>query len=289
MKTNRNQGATAQKNAEVITAATVPGIGTGIGIRALKTIYINSGDSMIKTLLDQAISGAKALANGQLTIIDDGYDVIQEAIAFLWEYEGKKLNDLANNGEKDKDGNDITILRACFRAVNRYIMKNRQREFKTKYIDDLNDAILAIPFEWDIETIEDYDEVLKTIEKMNLTRRQDQVLNLRMRGKSDKRIAKMLGVSRQAINKTKKQIQEKYNALYPDAKTGSQTLTAIRAGKNKAAYMAINPEVLTDNEKKLIDTYNANNQNITQTAAALGKSRQAIQNALRRLDKKMNS
>ena len=234
------------KNAEIITAKNVKHIGEMFAVRALKTILdkcagtakndetqaeknkhakLQGGiyqfiNEMNRNLINDInnISPKTETANEKTKWINndfavsDSYDIAQTAIMFLCGYIGKRLDDKAENGT-DKNGNAITIKTACFRAVNRYIMQNRTKTYKTAYIDDLQGNDIAIPFEWDLPTIADYNGVIKTIREMNLTERQDKILSYRLRGKSISEISRKLSVSRQAIIKTIGQIKTKYKAL----------------------------------------------------------------------------
>lgn len=203
----------------IITARNVQTIGERIAIKALKTIYQRSGENTIKTLYNGLCADINARKQNYLQPLSDGYDIAQTATAFLCAYIGKTLQTNADNGETNKDGNPVDVLRACFRAVNRYIMGHRQREYKSIYIDNPDTGeLLQVPFEWDTPTYNDFLTVDNTINALNLTVRQKQILSYRLRGKSLHEIARILCVSRTAIQKTIGQIRTKYEHFTAEQK-----------------------------------------------------------------------
>lgn len=255
--------ATATPAKQAITAENVQNLGERIAVKALKTCYQASGQPFIYKLYCELVgdiqrknlafpSGYKddkgethytatewATIRRIVTPLSDGYDIAQTATAFLSGYIGRTLEDKTTDGQTDKDGNPITILRACFRAVNRYIMGERQHDFKRQYVDDVdkdgNTLYYEIPQEWDTPTASDYKRVLELIQQLNLTPRQMQVLRYRLRGvaveyaprrkgdapkdgKSIKTIAEKMGVNRRAVYNLLEKIREKAVAigLFPD-------------------------------------------------------------------------
>lgn len=201
---------TTPNAAEIITADNVQTMGERIAVRALKTCYQKSGQPFIYTLYCGLIAD---ITENKKTVapLSDGYDIAQTACAFLCAYIGKRLNDTANDGEKDKDGNPVSVLRACFRAVNRYIMGERQREYKRAYVDEIdengNALYYEIPDEWDIPTVTDYKRVLQIIGQLNLPQRQKQVLRYRLRGLSVNATAQKMGVTKQAVQNLLRKVQ----------------------------------------------------------------------------------
>lgn len=262
-KRNPRKGATPATPApDIITAENVITIGERIAIKALKTNLSAGGNpdtaeknradgkpiasgnfNFLYSLYAGLCADVHARQAGTVETFSDGYDIAQTASAFLCAYIGKRLSDTADNGETDKNGNPVTILRATFRAVNRYIMGERRREYKRAYVDitDANGATTyaEIPAEWDMPTETDFKRVNEIIAGMNLTDRQAQILRYRLRGiavdtdgakrrKGDATpapdsvhtIARAMGVSRQAIIKHLQAIQRKfteYTATHPTA------------------------------------------------------------------------
>ncbi len=205
-KRNRKQTQTAPavvtdttSPAEIITADNVQTMGGRIAATALKA-YSEPEIVTVKT-------GAP---------LSDGYDIAQTACAFLCAYMGKTLQDVTTDGQTDKDGNPVTILRACFRAVNRYIMGERQHEYKRLYVDEIDEKGNALYYEipefWDIPTATDYKTVTAKIKALNLTARQAQILRYRLRGFSVHQIADKMSIHRKTLQEHIKAIQRKYTA-----------------------------------------------------------------------------
>lgn len=201
--------------AEIITADNVQTMGERIAVRALKTCYQRGGQPFIYALYCGLI--ADITENKKTGApLSDGYDIAQTASAYLCEYIGKTLQDKTTDGQTDKDGQPVTILRACFRAVNRYIMGERQRDYKRVYVDEIdeNGATLyyEIPAEWDTPTATDYKHITAVIKALNLTSRQAQILRYRLSGKSIHQIADILKIHRKTLQEHIQALQRKYTA-----------------------------------------------------------------------------
>lgn len=209
--------------AEIITADNVQTMGERIAVRALKTCYQKGGQPFIYALYCGLI--ADITENKKTGApLSDGYDIAQTASAFLCDYIGKTLQDTTTDGQTDKDGQPVSILRACFRAVNRYIMGERQHDFKRVYVDDIdeNGATLyyEIPAEWDTPTATDYKHITAVIKALNLTSRQAQILRYRLSGKSIHQIADILKIHRKTLQEHIQALQRKYTA-YKQAQTAN--------------------------------------------------------------------
>lgn len=232
-------------NAERITADNVQTMGERIAVRALKTCYQKGGQPFIHALYCGLIRDIteikkgipqriKADSKGNYTEIacavgsfSDGYDVAQIACAYLCECaeirqdnpngNGKTLQDLTTDGQTDKDGNPVTILRACFRAVNRYIMGERQREYKRAYVDEIdekgNALYYEIPDEWDIPTATDYKRVNELITALKLSQNEKRFLSYRLRGYSLDAIAQKMGIARGNVNTCRQRIKAKADKI----------------------------------------------------------------------------
>ncbi len=209
--------------AEIITADNVQTMGERIAVRALKTCYQKGGQPFIYALYCGLVADITENKKAGLPL-SDGYDIAQTASAYLCEYIGKTLQDKTTDGQTDKDGQPVTILRACFRAVNRYIMGERQHDYKRVYVDDVdeNGATLyyEIPAEWDTPTATDYKGVTDTIKALNLTSRQAQILRYRLSGKSIHQIADILKIHRKTLQEHIQALQRKYTA-YKQAQTAN--------------------------------------------------------------------
>ena len=132
----------------------------------------------------------------------DGYDIAQTACAFLCEHIGKTLQDKTTDGQTDKDGQPVTILRACFRAVNRYIMGERQREYKYIYVDEIDEF-------YDIPTATAYKTVTAKIAEMKLSMNEKRILAYRLRGVSLEGIARIIGADRRNVTTYLQRIRTK--------------------------------------------------------------------------------
>ncbi len=201
--------------AEIITADNVQTMGERIAVRALKTCYQKGGQPFIYALYCGLV--ADITENKKTGApLSDGYDIAQTASAYLCEYIGKTLQDKTTDGQTDKDGQPVTILRACFRAVNRYIMGERQHDYKRVYVDEIdeNGATLyyEIPAEWDTPTATDYKHITAVIKALNLTSRQAQILRYRLSGKSIHQIADILKIHRKTLQEHVQALQRKYTA-----------------------------------------------------------------------------
>lgn len=201
--------------AEIITADNVQTMGERIAVRALKTCYQKGGQPFIYALYCGLV--ADITENKKTGApLSDGYDIAQTASAFLCEHIGKTLQDTTTDGQTDKDGQPVTILRACFRAVNRYIMGERQHDYKRVYVDEIdeNGATLyyEIPAEWDTPTATDYKHITAVIKALNLTSRQAQILRYRLSGKSIHQIADILKIHRKTLQEHMQALQRKYTA-----------------------------------------------------------------------------
>lgn len=201
--------------AEIITADNVQTMGERIAVRALKTCYQKGGQPFIYALYCGLV--ADITENKKTGApLSDGYDIARTASAYLCEYIGKTLQDKTTDGQTDKDGQPVTILRACFRAVNRYIMGERQHDYKRVYVDEIdeNGATLyyEIPAEWDTPTATDYKHITAVIKALNLTSRQAQILRYRLSGKSIHQIADILKIHRKTLQEHMQALQRKYTA-----------------------------------------------------------------------------
>lgn len=203
---------TATNASEILTALNLESISQRIAIKAVKTILAKSGHEHINRLYNGLIADINTPNDGKRNF-SDGYDIVSETKTALFPYIGKRLDDIADGNEKDKDGNPITILRATFRAVNRYIMGERQRVYKVAYIDDVNEngerLFYEIPDGWDVPTITDYKRVKEIITALKLSANENRFLSYRLRGFPLDTIAQKMGVERGTINKYRQRIKAK--------------------------------------------------------------------------------
>lgn len=197
--------------ADVITADTVNDFATIIARTALRTVLNRSGEkafnailalrnglnSDCKVLTEYYKQAAAAAKSGiKATVISDGYDVVQTANAFLWQFVGQPLNAPVDGGQTvDKKGNPLTIRRAAYKAVNRYIMNARQIAAKEKGLiiaTDGNGNIARAPIVYALTTYHDITIVSQLITAAKLSPTQKQILKYRLSGKSRAEIAFLL-------------------------------------------------------------------------------------------------
>lgn len=192
---------TKKPAAEIISAANLQALSERIAVRALKTCYQKGGQPFIYSLYCDLIADINDRKNNPTAPLSDGYDIAQVAAATLWEYNGKSTD--APSGKTDKKGAPITVWRDTFRAVNRYIMGQRQYELKRVYLDDIDEAgqvvYITIPAEWDLPTVTDYRRVMQYITAMGLSNNEKRVLTYRMRGKTYTEIARIIGTTKATI------------------------------------------------------------------------------------------
>lgn len=197
---------------EVIDDITAQTMGERIAVKAIKTAYQASGNPFMLQLYSGLIVDILYSTKNAKSVISDGYDIAQIAIGFLLSYKGKKLSE--ESGLLNKDGESVTILRACFKAVNSYIMGERQTSYKKVYLEDIEGVFYEVPFKWDLPTIYDYKAVVNVIKKLKLSQMEKRILSMRMQGKSREDIATLLGVARGNVNTYLQRIAKKVQAVY---------------------------------------------------------------------------
>lgn len=199
---------------KTIDATTLYAKADAIAIRAILTDWTKSGNEMMRKLYHSAVNFA--MSDHTDDDGNGGADIIHDTVLYLWQYNGKSLDDATSDGQMDKDGNAISILRGAFRNIGATIKRNRQREYKQLYLEDYENenGQIAVPLEWDIDNYADFVRIDETIDSLELTANQYQVLNLKMRGKSNVQTATAKGCSEKNIRKVLEQIRNKYIALY---------------------------------------------------------------------------
>lgn len=268
MKNLNNQKATTQPttnaSTDILTLDNVKSIGERISIKALKTVYAKSGHDTIRILYNGlAVDIITQDANGKITqtTISNGYDIAQESILFLMHYIGQSLQAPTQDGQTDKDGKPITILRACFRAVNRYIMSERQKDYKKIYIDDIDEKTkqtlyYEISNGYDIPNAQTFKIYSLIIPLLKLSTKEKQFLKYRLKGigtgKIDRNgkyndsihtIAEKMSVSRQTLytyrNRIVKKLldinaSESVNALQVSESVKQEIIKALESIQEKA-------------------------------------------------------
>jgi len=207
---NMNKGSKQRLgNNGVITEENVRQRGEYTAIRAVKTMLGREANPYMRKAYQDLCRDIDYFDIEGYTLTSS-YDIAQEAIVFLCQYIGRKPTDII----PDRKGKPVTILLACFRHVNVYVMNNYNRARKAVYIEDMPYQI-PVDFEWDTEA-QDYTEVDAKIAALKLTKRQSEVLSYRLSGKNPYEIARSLSVVRETVKFSIKLIRRKYLETFPN-------------------------------------------------------------------------
>lgn len=214
-----------------ITESTIYPIANAITIKALQTHFSKSGNTLAFDLMLDAMSFSRATARGEYPMTytaDGGADLIQDTCLYLWQYNGKNLDEPTADGRTTKDGEPLTILRGAFYNINNIIHRLRQKELKQIYITDYekNHGEIAVPFMWDIDTYTDYVTIDKLINALDLTDNQMWILNKRLQGFSVSDIARKKNTDRRAVYNALEKIGKKYMSVF-----GGVSVSAMEKAK----------------------------------------------------------
>ena len=192
-------------NDKVISAENVQRMGEVIALCAIKTVIVRGGKdlhNLYKGLLHDVNR-----SENDMSRYSDGYDIAQEAMLFLCQHMGKRLDDIYVT----KTGRKITIKQACFSVADRYLAKN----FVGPMLNTtgLNEQIATEPDSiLDDEQKNDYTASDGLISKMNLTNVEYETLSILMAGFTMLQIGKILNVNRTTIWRRQNSIRKKYMA-----------------------------------------------------------------------------
>ena len=190
-------------NDRVITAENVQRMGEIIALCAIKTVIVRGGKDLHN--LYKGLLRDINRSDDDMSRYSDGYEIAQEAMLFLCQHIGKKLDDVCYT----KTGRKITLKQACFSVADRYLAKN----FVSPMLNttSLNEQIMTEP-----ETILD-DEQKNAhtafdglISKMKLTAVEYETLSILMAGFTMLQIGKILNVNRTTIWRRQNSIRKKY-------------------------------------------------------------------------------
>lgn len=224
---------TADTASEIIALDNIRKMSERIALRALKTVALKSGGA---AKLEAYTTDGKSNMpdNGGMSfgmpyrlycnligdlinagnvkhITSDGYDIVSEVLVFLYDYIGQKLSDISKL--TDRKGAAISILRAAFKIANKYIMSQRKSEYNKLYLDDpATLALVAVPFEWDAPTYEDWSFVDNFIKWAKLPPKQLQALKCRLCGYSVHVASKHMGIAASTVRVHLKAVAVKYIA-----------------------------------------------------------------------------
>lgn len=190
-------------NDRVITENNVQRMGEVIALCAIKTVIVRGGKdlhNLYKGLLHDVNR-----SESDMDRYSDGYEVAQEAMLFLCQHMGKRLNDAYYT----KTGRKITTKQACFSVADRYLAKN----FVSPMLNttSLNEQIATEPETiLDEEQKTDYTAFDGLISKMKLTAVEQETLSILMAGFTMLQIGKILNVNRTTIWRRRMSLQRKY-------------------------------------------------------------------------------
>ena len=145
-------------------------------------------------------------------IVSDGYDVAQTAICFLYQFIGRTVNEIYG---KDRKGKEIAIKLACYREIDRELMRLRQKAERTKSIDFTDYKALPMDpvncFEQEQTDYSKYDEL---VDALRLSALELAILNCYMNGMVQSEVCAELGIGRGKINSRKASIRRRYYDIY---------------------------------------------------------------------------
>ena len=113
-------------------------------------------------------------------LVSDGYDYAQTAMCFLWQYKGKKADDICYT---DDNGREISIKLACYRETGKHL-DNYRRKMERIALSSSDDykALPADPVNR-FETEEpDYSKAEALMDAMHLTEAEKETLYCYMNG-----------------------------------------------------------------------------------------------------------
>ena len=145
-------------------------------------------------------------------IVSDGYDVAQTATCFLYQFIGRNVYDIYG---KDRKGINITIKLACYREIDKELMRYRRKAEQTEYIDFTDYKALPMDpvncFEKEQTDYSKYDELVAALQ---LSALELAILNCYMNGMRQAEVCAELGIGRGTIYHRKASIRQRYYSLY---------------------------------------------------------------------------
>lgn len=190
-------------NDRVISAENVQRMGEVIALCAIKTVIVRGGKDLHN--LYKGLLRDINRADDDMSRYSDGYEIAQEAMLFLCQHTGKRLDDVYAT----KTGRKTTIKQACFSVADRYLAKNYVVPMLNT--TSLNEQIATEPETiLDYEQKNDYTAFDRLISKMHLTTAEHETLSILMAGFTMLQIGKMLNVNRTTIWRRQNSIRKKY-------------------------------------------------------------------------------
>lgn len=190
-------------NERVISTENVQRMGEVIALCCIKTVIARSGKDL--HYLYKGLLRDMNRSKDDYSPFSNAYDIAQEAMLFLCQHMGKRLDEVYVT----KTGRKITIKQACFRYTDRYLDKQYTRHMANTV--SLNEKI-ATKLETmpDNEQKNDYTAFDGLISKMKLTAVEYETLSILMAGFTMLQIGRILNVNRSTIWRRQNSIRKKY-------------------------------------------------------------------------------
>jgi len=190
-------------NDKVITEENIQRMGEVIALCAIKTVIVRGGKDL-HNLYKGLLRDINRVGD-DISRYSDGYEIAQEAMLFLCQHMGKRLDDAYHT----KTGRKITIKQACFSVADRYLTKNYVAPMFNTI--SLKEQITTEPETiLDEEQKNDYTAFDGLISKMKMTAVEHETLSILMAGFTMLQIGKILNVNRTTIWRRRMSIQRKY-------------------------------------------------------------------------------
>ena len=190
-------------NDRVITAKNAQRMGEVIALCTIKTVMVRGGKDLHN--LYKGLLRDVNRSENDMRCYSEGYEIAQEAMLFLCQNMGKKLDDIYIT----KTGRKMTIKQACFSVADRYLAKN----FVSPMLNttSLDEQITTEPETiLDDEQKNDYTTFDRLISKMHLTAVEYETLSILMAGFTMLQIGKILNVNHTTIWRRQNSIRKKY-------------------------------------------------------------------------------
>ena len=146
-------------------------------------------------------------SNAPSHTFSDAYDIVQDAISFLCNFIGKKLDDVYTV----KNGKIITIRKATHLLVGKLMQRIYKLSFRVR---DINLFAESLSVEIDYFEEKDYTELYNKIDLLNLKPRDRVVLDCYMAGMTCNEIAEFLDIDRITVWRRRTRAQVKYKTLF---------------------------------------------------------------------------
>lgn len=194
-------------NDKIISVENVQRMGEVIALCAIKTVIVRGGKDLHN--LYKGLLRNINRSNDDMGRFSDGYDIAQEAMLFLCQHMGKRLDDVYVT----KTGRKITIKQACFSVADRYLAKNYVAPMLNTI--SLNEQIAIEPeTTLDDEQKNDHTAFDGLVAKMKLTAVEYETLSTLMAGFTMLQIGKILNVNRTTIWRRQNRIKQKYMSVF---------------------------------------------------------------------------